>query len=652
MTILIVDYTKGGQVSILDYRISYKPFEYPKAYEYMKLQQNNFWLPSEVNMSKDIEDWNRNLTESERLIIGQILKSFVQSETHISDYWSGNVAKWFPKHEIVGMAQTFGAFECFDEETELLTSTGWVNVKDITEDMLLANYDITTRKITFEKPTKIHKYRYSGNMHHYQSKNTDIMVTPNHDLITIHPQSRKVTKRKSEKSKLGKNYLYPVSGVVEGDETISFMDRLIIALQADGSIFDACPSSVNYKRNDCCVNFKKQRKIERMDWILSNIKDIKYKRKMENGYVKYNIHLPEYIDVHSIKNLDYFDITKINSTQAQEILKEVLFWDGSKCIYYNTNKKAIDKIQAIGVLSGNMSTQIGINRKENDMVGKKRPQGGVFRQSKICYALTVSNYPYTTYPYRKEVAYDGYVYCVSVPSQNVVSRRNGKVAFTGNSIHAEGYDYLNVELGLEDYEAFLKDETAMAKLERLKEIKGDSLQDKARSLAIFSACTEGTSLFSSFVILANMSRFGYMRGVKNIIEWSQRDEMLHAVAGAWLFRTLAQEFPEVMTKEFKKDIYEAMRLTVELEDNFIDKAFSLGEMRGLDPKDIKTFIRQRANEMLLELGLKINWKNLDQESLERMSWFSQISYGINNTDFFSARVTDYAKVNWKVEDLF
>lgn len=318
-------------MGLLDYRLVYKPFEYPKAYEYMKLQQNNFWLPSEVDMSRDIEDWKNKLTDSERLIIGQILKSFVQSETHISEYWSSNVTRWFPKHEIVGMAVTFGAFE---------------------------------------------------------------------------------------------------------------------------------------------------------------------------------------------------------------------------------------------------------------------------------------------------------------------------------QIHSEGYDYLNVELGLEDYEAFTKDPTAMAKLSRLQTVDGSSKQEIARSLAIFSACTEGTSLFSSFVILANMSRLGYMKGVKNIIEWSQRDELFHAVAGAWLFRTFVQEHPEVLTKEFKKELYEAMRLTVELEDNFIDGAFTLGDMRGLDPKDLKNFIRDRANSMLLELGLKTNWKNIDQDSLERMSWFSQMSYGVNNTDFFSARVTDYAKVNWKVGDLF
>lgn len=221
------------------------------------------------------------------------------------------------------------------------------------------------------------------------------------------------------------------------------------------------------------------------------------------------------------------------------------------------------------------------------------------------------------------------------------------------SIHTEAYDYLNTELGLEDYESFLQDSTAMNKLNRLKDSdKSDSTRNIARNLAIFSAFTEGVSLYSSFAILANLSRFNLLKGVKNIIAWSQRDEELHSVAGCWLFRTLIEENPEIWDDELKSSIYEAARLTVELEDDFINQAFSLGEIRGLDPKDLKTFIRDRANHKLIELGLKNNWKNLDKESLSRMNWFYTSSNALNNTDFFTSRSSEYTRVNWKVEDMF
>lgn len=220
------------------------------------------------------------------------------------------------------------------------------------------------------------------------------------------------------------------------------------------------------------------------------------------------------------------------------------------------------------------------------------------------------------------------------------------------AIHMEGYDYLNTELGLEDYDAFLADPTALNKLQRLKEIDKTSKESIARSLAIFSAFTEGVSLYSSFAILANLSRFNLLKGVRNIISWSQRDEELHSVAGCWLFRTFIEENPDIWTDNLKKDIYEAARVTVDLEDKFIDSIFSLGEMRGLDSKDLKMFIRDKANKKLNELGLKNNWKNIDKESLSRMNWFDTLSYGISNVDFFTSRPNEYARVNWKVEDMF
>lgn len=96
---------------LFDKRIPFKPFEYQWAYEYWFKQQNAHWLHTEINMQDDITDWNRNLTENEKKVIGDILKSFAQTETHVEDYWTGKVTEWFPKPEIKMMATTFGAFE-------------------------------------------------------------------------------------------------------------------------------------------------------------------------------------------------------------------------------------------------------------------------------------------------------------------------------------------------------------------------------------------------------------------------------------------------------------------------------------------------------------------------------------------------------------
>ena len=106
------------------------------------------------------------------------------------------------------------------------------------------------------------------------------------------------------------------------------------------------------------------------------------------------------------------------------------------------------------------------------------------------------------------------------------------------SIHAEAYARLNEELGLDDFAAFMEDETSKNKIERLIEVPGTTIEEKALSLAIFSAFTEGVNLFSSFAVLMSFQLRNLMKGTGQIVEWSVRDESLHSKAGCWLFRKL------------------------------------------------------------------------------------------------------------------
>lgn len=93
-------------------RIPFKPFEYPFYYEEGWLKQAQaFWLHTEIPMQMDVKDWKETLTESEKHLVGNILLGFAQTECAVSDYWTGMVTKWFPKHEIRQMAMMFGSQE-------------------------------------------------------------------------------------------------------------------------------------------------------------------------------------------------------------------------------------------------------------------------------------------------------------------------------------------------------------------------------------------------------------------------------------------------------------------------------------------------------------------------------------------------------------
>jgi len=211
------------------------------------------------------------------------------------------------------------------------------------------------------------------------------------------------------------------------------------------------------------------------------------------------------------------------------------------------------------------------------------------------------------------------------------------------SIHAEAYARLNEELGLDDFAAFMEDEASKNKIERLIEVPGITMEEKAISLAIFSAFTEGVNLFSSFAILMSFQLRNLMKGTGQIVEWSVRDESLHSKAGCWLFRTWLQEQPELDTPELREQIVEACQLSVQLEFDFIEKAFEMGNVEGLNKDQLKAFIKARANEKMIELGYNAIYNDIEPSLLKQMEWFGHLTSGKTQQDFFAGRVTNYSK---------
>jgi ribonucleoside-diphosphate reductase beta chain len=220
------------------------------------------------------------------------------------------------------------------------------------------------------------------------------------------------------------------------------------------------------------------------------------------------------------------------------------------------------------------------------------------------------------------------------------------------TIHATAYSYLNETLGLDDFSAFLHEPAIAEKFELLTatsndwkhtdlEVNADARKEVGRSLAIFSAFSEGVSLYSSFAVLYSFQMRNLLKGIGQQMKWSIRDESLHSKMGCQLFREMCNEFSE-LKDDSKSSIEEAARLIVELESKFIDKMFEMGELENLSSSDLKEFIKARTNTKLVELGYESIFE-YDKDAVERLDWFYQLSGGVTHTDFFAVRPTDYSK---------
>ena len=205
-------------------------------------------------------------------------------------------------------------------------------------------------------------------------------------------------------------------------------------------------------------------------------------------------------------------------------------------------------------------------------------------------------------------------------------------------VHQRAYALLNDTLGLPDseYHAFLEYKEMANKIAFMQ--KSDNSTHRGLALAVAkSVFNEGVALFASFVMLLKFQRFGKMKGMGKVVEWSIRDESMHVEGNSNLFKSFCAEHPKLVDDEFKKEIYLMARDIVKLEDKFIDLAYSLGDIEGLSAEDVKQYIRYITDRRLLQLGLKTTFKVKENP----LSWLEWILNGADHTNFFENRVTEY-----------
>ena len=209
------------------------------------------------------------------------------------------------------------------------------------------------------------------------------------------------------------------------------------------------------------------------------------------------------------------------------------------------------------------------------------------------------------------------------------------------TIHIAAYSYLLDTIGMPEveYEAFLRIKEMRDKYEYMQSFNTSTKLDIAKTLAMFGAFTEGLQLFASFAILLNFPRFNKMKGMGQIVTWSARDETLHTNSIIRLFHTFLSENPEVKSKDLFEDLKNACSIVVGHEDSFIDKAFELGGVEGLDAENVKKYIRYIADNRLNQLGIDPIY-NVGKNPLPYMD---EMLNSLEHANFFESRATEYSR---------
>jgi hypothetical protein len=321
---------------------------------------------------------------------------------------------------------------CVDRETEYLSKDGWKKITEYKNGEPVAQW--SNGKLEFVKGefVKLPKAKM------YYAKNratVDMVLSGDHNFLY------RTSKKNYQKVKFQEvvdkfnNSASGFRGEVPIYFTYDFSDspginltddeiRLQVAFCADGSLL---PQHREYRGR---IRVKKQYKKDNIEQLLNKTH---YLNRVadDNGFNIYYLNPP----IHTKSLLNCFK--NVNLEQAKIICDEVVKWDGNrKNIFRTTIKEDADFIQFLFMSVYGKQSTIRIDNR----VGQEY---GQYERKSICYEVNAGKYRFTN-AFRKGQHWnsrltvtdyddgDTYMYCINVPSHNLVLRRNNKVFITGN----------------------------------------------------------------------------------------------------------------------------------------------------------------------------------------------------------------------------
>lgn len=99
------------KLKLTDERSSFKPFNYPWAYDAWLQHEQSHWLHTEVPMLEDVKDWKNKLDDKEKHFLTNIFRFFTQGDVDVAGGYVKNYLPYFPQPEVRMMLTGFAARE-------------------------------------------------------------------------------------------------------------------------------------------------------------------------------------------------------------------------------------------------------------------------------------------------------------------------------------------------------------------------------------------------------------------------------------------------------------------------------------------------------------------------------------------------------------
>jgi ribonucleoside-diphosphate reductase beta chain len=235
----------------------------------------------------------------------------------------------------------------------------------------------------------------------------------------------------------------------------------------------------------------------------------------------------------------------------------------------------------------------------------------------------------------------------------------GYVMANTEVIHGDAYERLLEVLGIDDsFDEILKLDIIQGRVgylrKHLHKFHDNNKKQFIYSLILFTLFVENIALFSQFYTISWFGRYkNVLKDTNKQVEYTSREENLHAIIGIKIINTIKEEYPELFDDDLKNKIIHEAKDAIKYECQIIEWIINGYQHEKLNSNLLKEFIKNRMNESLIQIGYDKVFE-IDETLISETRWFEEQILGNNMTDFFHSRPVEYSKCSqsFDAEDLF
>jgi len=345
---------------------------------------------------------------------------------------------------------------CLTPDHEVLTKDGWVAIDKVSTSMKVAQLNRESEMLEYVNPMETFKFDHTGDMYEVKTQGVNLCTTLNHrmwvqgrnstrfDCIEAEKMMGKRVRFSSYSPSSAPEYVFNENGVtLSGSDFTAFL-RLFGIWMAEGWVYT--------NERDYINRLEISADKERVRTVLESVcEQLELHTSYNTTTHKFYINSKSYVDI--FKSLSVGAINKylpkwcfeLSMEQSRVLLESMCLGDGHETatsLSYSTSSRQLrDDIQIIVQHAGYTS---GFFKHVEEGSTRVDSSGRVYKANADNWHVQIRRkrlYPTLNHGHSTKqggqseeiIQYSGKVYCISVPSQVFLVRRNGTIVWTGNS---------------------------------------------------------------------------------------------------------------------------------------------------------------------------------------------------------------------------